>query len=384
MPLHIADEAAVKAGKTTDVYFERTAQILRARNVHKQVVMEVRAGGLPNEYQWAVLAGVEEAAALLDGLPVIVCAMPEGTVFYAGEPVLWVRGDYLDFGRLETALLGCLCHASGIATKAARCKKAAGDKPVISFGARRAHPAIAPMVERNAYIGGCEGVATVEAARLLGEKPVGTMPHALTLILGSAREAFLAFDQVVEPEVPRVCLVDTLCDEKFEALVAAEALGERLSGVRLDTHSSRRGDIVRIAQEVRWELELRGHKKVRLFLSGGVNEEEIARTRHVMDAYGVGTAISNARVIDFAMDIVEVEGKPFAKRGKESGVKQVLQCPDCGTRKVVPWGVEQLPCPCSSKPSSLLSPLLEKGRLVRPLPKPQEIRAYVLGQLKDL
>ncbi len=384
MPLHIADEAAIKSGKTTDVYFERTAQILRARNIHKQVVMEVRAGSLPSDYQWAVLAGIEEVATLLTGLPVTAYAMPEGALFHAGEPVLWVRGDYLDFGRLETALLGCLCHASGIATKAARCKQAAGDRPLLSFGARRAHPAIAPMVERNAYIGGCDGVATVEAARLLGEPPVGTMPHALTLILGSARDAFAAFDEVMDPSVPRVCLVDTLCDEKFEALVAAELLGDRLSAVRLDTPASRRGNIVHIAQEVRWELALRGYKNVRIFLSGGVNEEEIARTREVIDAYGVGTAISNARVIDFAMDIVELDGKPFAKRGKESGVKQVLRCPLCGARKVVPWGTVESPCACPADPQPLLSPFIEDGRLARTLPSPQQTRAYVLEQLKRL
>ena len=115
-----------------------------------------------------------------------------------------------------------------------------------------------------------------------------------------------------------------------------------------------------------------------------MNEEEIARTRHVIDAYGVGTAISNARVIDFALDIVEVGGTPFAKRGKESGVKQVLRCADCGMRKVVPFTVQELPCGCSSKPAPLLSPLVEKGQLAHPLPKPQDIRAYVLDQLRNL
>src|SRR5436190_1151227 len=83
------------------------------------------------------------------------------------------------FGVLETALLGLLCQASGVATVAARCKIAAEGRPVFSFGARRMHPAISPMVERSAYIGGCDGVASVKSAEVIGIQPVGTMAHAV-------------------------------------------------------------------------------------------------------------------------------------------------------------------------------------------------------------
>ncbi|CUS91929.1 Quinolinate phosphoribosyl transferase, C-terminal domain, partial [Candidatus Kryptonium thompsonii] len=132
-----------------------------------------------------------------------------------------------------------------------------------------------------------------------------------------------AFDEIIDPKVPRIALIDTFTDEKFEAIRIAEALKDKLYGVRLDTPSSRRGNFLAILKEVRWELDIRGFKNVKIFVSGGVDEEIIKQLNEVVDAYGVGTTISSAPVLDFAMDIVEIEGKPMAKRGKLSGEKQV-------------------------------------------------------------
>src|SRR6185436_19119017 len=191
-----------------------------------------------------------------------VSAMDEGLVFEPYQPVLRIEGTYVDWAKYETALLGLLCQASGIATKAARCKKAAGERQVISFGARRMHPSLAPMIERNAFIGGCDGVAVTKAAELIDADPMGTIPHALVLMVGDTVEALKAFHEVIEPKVRRVALIDTLQDEKFEAIRVAEALGKDLFAVRLDTPSSRRGDLYRIIEEVRWELNLRGFDHV--------------------------------------------------------------------------------------------------------------------------
>src|SRR5438034_11729273 len=110
---------------------------------------------------------------LLEGVPVTVRAMDEGTLFGPYQPVLTLDGTYVEWARYETALLGLICQASGIATKAARCKKAAGERQVISFGARRMHPTIAPMIERNAFIGGCDGVAVTKSAELIDADPMG-------------------------------------------------------------------------------------------------------------------------------------------------------------------------------------------------------------------
>ncbi|HET9488307.1 MAG TPA: nicotinate phosphoribosyltransferase [Methylomirabilota bacterium] len=380
-PFQTASDAEIKSGEVSDVYFARTVEILTRRNDRKRVMAEVYLKSLPEDWQWGILAGIQEAAALLEGVPVTVRAMDEGAVFEPYQPVMVVEGTYLEWAQYETALLGLLCQASGIATKAARCKKAAGERQVISFGARRMHPTLAPMIERNAFIGGCDGVAVTKSAELIDADPMGTIPHSLILMVGDTVEALRAFHEIIDPKVRRVALIDTLQDEKFEALRVAEALGKDLYAVRLDTPSSRRGDFFRILEEVRWELDLRGHQHVKLIASGGVDEYEILRLNPVADAYGVGTSIANAPVLNFALDIMEVEGQPFAKRGKWSGAKDVLRCRGCRTTVVVPAGRPPAACPCGGKWDPLLKPLIGNGRIVRDLPPPRTIREFVLEQL---
>jgi nicotinate phosphoribosyltransferase len=250
-PFHTASDAEIKSGEVSDVYFARTVEILARRHDRKRVMAEVYLKSLPEDWQWGILAGIQEAAALLEGLPVDVRAMDEGAVFEPYQPVMVIEGTYVEWAQYETALLGLLCQASGIATKAARCKKAAGDRQVISFGARRMHPTLAPMIERNAFIGGCDGVAVTKSAELIDADPMGTIPHSLILMVGDTVEALRAFHEIIDPKVRRVALIDTLQDEKFEAIRVAEALGKDLYAVRLDTPSSRRGDFFRILEEVR-------------------------------------------------------------------------------------------------------------------------------------
>ena len=219
---HVASEPEIKTGQVSDVYFARTVQILNARGIRKRVKAEVRLKSFPQaDWLFGVLAGIEEVAGLLEGLPVNVWAMDEGTLFGAHEPVLVIEGTYVEWAEYETALLGLICQASGIATKAARCKRAAGERQVISFGARRMHPALAPMIERNAFVGGCDGVAVTKSAELIDADPTGTIPHALVLLFGDTVQALQAFHDVVDPKVRRVALIDTLQDEKFEAIRVA-------------------------------------------------------------------------------------------------------------------------------------------------------------------
>lgn len=381
---HTAEPKEILKGKITDVYFERALKILKAKGVNPVVKAEFIAKSFPDRWQWAVLAGMEEIAFLVKNLPVKVRALREGTVFYPYEPVMEIEGRYQDFCVFETALLGLICQASGIATKAARLKKLAGKRLVVSFGARRMHPVLAPMIERNAYIGGCDGVAVVKSGEIIGEDPVGTMPHALIICMGSTVEAVKAYDEVLEPKFKRVALIDTFLDEKFEALNVAEAMGERLFAVRLDTPSSRRGDFYRILEEVRWELDLRGYKKVKLFVSGGIKEDDIPVLNPFVDAYGIGTSISNAPVIDFAMDIVEVEGKPLAKRGKWSGSKRVLCCRKCSNHLIVPQGNKKYKCHCGGRFIDILLPFASRNKILQPLKPAREIRKFLLEQVKKL
>ena len=309
-----------------------------------------------------MLAGIEEAAALLEGLPVDAWAMDEGTLFGPHQPVLVIEGTYVEWAEYETALLGLLCQASGIATKAARCKRAAGERQVISFGARRMHPALAPMIERNAFIGGCDGVAVTKSAELIDADPTGTIPHSLVLLFGDTVQALAAFNEVVDQKVRRVALIDTLQDEKFEAIRVAEALGKDLYAVRLDTPSSRRGDFFQILSEVRWELDIRGFEHVKILASGGIDEYEILKLNSLVDGYGVGTSIANAPVLSFALDIMEIEGRPMAKRGKRSGAKQVWRVPGTIDNIVLAAG-KPAPVGADGRPAeSLLKPLIAAGK----------------------
>lgn len=383
----VAADEEIKKGKTTDIYFERTVDILKQKKISRYVVAEVTCGSIPNKWPWGILLGTEDVAHLFEGIPVTVYSLKEGTFFRAKDekgvrtPVMFIEGDYINFCVYETPLLGFICQASGIATAAARVKKVAGEKAVLSFGARRMHPVITPMISRACYIGGFDGVSAVISAEMLNIKATGTMPHALVIIMQDHRKAWQAFDEVVDKTVKRVALCDTYLDEKLETLMASEAV-EDLSGVRLDTPGSRRGNFKEIIQEVRWELDLRGYTHVKIFVSGGLNEENIRELAPFVDGFGVGTHVSNGRTIDFSMDIVEMEGEPVAKRGKFSGKKQIYRCPECFRDSIVPWNSE-VP-ECHGKMEPLLHVLVENGNIAQEFPDATRIREYVLNQVKRL
>jgi nicotinate phosphoribosyltransferase len=354
----IVGEAAIRDGTATDAYFERTETALRHAGRNPHVVAEVTADQFPDG-NFELLAGVKDAAALLEGLDVDVDAVPEGRLFDGG-PVMRIEGPYLEFARFETSLLGFLSHASGVATAALDVRRAAPDSTVFSFGARHVHPSVAAMIERSALIGGLDGFSHVAAGEVLGREASGTMPHALMICFGRGEQeaAWRAFDESVPESVPRVALCDTYGDETDEVLRAVETFGDRLDSVRLDTTSSRRGDFRHIVREVQWELDVRGHGDVGVFVSGGLGPADLRRLRDVADGFGVGGYVSNADPVDFALDIVEVDGAPAAKRGKLSGVKEVYRTADGGHHV----GLRGRSGPEDGE--SLLEPLVRGGDLV--------------------
>jgi nicotinate phosphoribosyltransferase len=362
----------IKGAEVADVYFHRTMEILRSRGLEDTPVHAEVAYKTSDPDEWFVVAGLDEVARLLEDAGVEAWAVPEGTICRPNEPVLTISGPYSAFAEHETALLGFLCQASGVATGAARCRLAAGERPVISFGARRMHPAITPMIERAAYLGGCDGVAVELAARRLGIPASGTLPHALVLILGSTAEAARAFDEVIAPEVQRTVLIDTFDDEKFGALIAARAIPDTIYAVRLDTPGNRRGDFRDLMREVRWELDRNGFEQVKIFASGGIDVEYILHLNPVCDAYGVGGAIADAAMIDYSLDIVEVAGEDRSKRGKRGGRKRLLELRD-GSRVTLPASA---PIPAGAR--DLLGPLAELGS-----PDASVLRARVLQQLSS-
>lgn len=314
-------EANVLSGKTADVYFAHTVDILRREGINPVATMEVfssRAG---------LVCGLEEVKALLarvlPGDNREVWARDEGGEMDRKEVVLRFTAPYQSYGLYETAIVGILAHCSGWATAARECVTAARGLPVISFGARHVHPAVSGVMDYSAIVGGCAGCSSSAGAELAGIKPAGTMPHALIIVMGDTVRATLAFDKHMPPEIPRISLVDTFKDEPEESLRVAEALGEKLNSVRLDTPGERGGVTIDLVKEVRDRLDLAGFKQVGIFVSGGFDPERITdflESGAPVDGFGVGSYISGARPIDFTADLHEIAGRPIAKRGRIPGI----------------------------------------------------------------
>ena len=311
----------VISGDTADIYFKRTIEILQAESINPKATMEVfpsRAG---------ILCGIEEVKALLSevlpGDNREVWPLDEGENLAAKEVVLRITAPYRSYGLYETAIVGMLAHCSGWATAARECVSAAGSIPLISFGARHVHPAVAGVMDYAAVVGGCSGCSSIIGGRLAGVAPSGTMPHALIIIIGDTVKATVLFDENMPKDIPRVSLVDTFKDEAEESLRVAKAMQKKLNSVRLDTPSERGGVTVELVKEVRARLDQAGFDHVGVFVSGGMTPERIS---HFLEkgapvaGFGVGSYISGARPIDFTADLHEVEGRPIAKRGRIPGI----------------------------------------------------------------
>jgi nicotinate phosphoribosyltransferase len=314
--LYSATHEEILNGATSDVYFQKGYEVLaRLDLLDTPVVAEI----FPHHE--GILAGVEEALALLAGKVQAVWALEEGQRFSAREVVMRIEGRYGQFGIFETAVLGILSQSSGWATAARACREAVPNHPVSSFGARHVHPAVASVMDRAARVGGLDGVSTILGAKLCGLEPQGTIPHAVVLIAGDTLPVAEQLAALAESDgVPAVVLVDTFKDEAEEALRVARALGPRLKGVRIDTPAERGGVTVDLVRELRARLDLEGFRTVEIFCSGSLNPERLqALAAAGASAFGVGHYISSAPPIDMTMDLKEVAGRPLAKRGRIPG-----------------------------------------------------------------
>jgi nicotinate phosphoribosyltransferase len=324
MPIHrMRPSWEILSGDSADVYFARAERILEREGLDPLVAMEVFTR------QPALLCGIDEAKNLLghvlgdaDDSETVVEALDDGDEIAPREVVLRITARYRVFGLYETAILGMLAQSTGWATAAREVVRAAAPEPIISFGARHVHPDITDVLDYAAIVGGCVGASTPAGARLAGLSPTGTMPHALVLIFGDTVDAALAFDRDLEPDVPRIVLVDTFKDEAEESLRVAEALGERLYGIRLDTPSERGRVTADLVHEVRARLDMAGHEKVKIVVSGGMTPDRIRYFKESgapVDSFAVGSYISGAAPIDFTADLKEIDGRPIAKRGRIPG-----------------------------------------------------------------
>ncbi|MDD2207528.1 MAG: nicotinate phosphoribosyltransferase [Aminobacterium sp.] len=312
-----ATHEEILSGLTSDVYFLKTKDVLhRAGKDNTPVVAEFFARGN------GVFAGLPEAMRILQSKNVSVSSLQEGDTFAPKEVVMRISGAYSEFGLYETVLLGILASSSGWATAARQCVEAAEGRPVLCFGARHVHPAIAPVMERVAVaVGGCSGASCMLGAKLAGHEPTGTVPHAAVLIVGDTVELAKYYDQEVPEGEPRIVLIDTFKDEAEESLRVARALGDRLFGVRLDTPGERGGVTPELVKEVRYRLDIAGFSHVKIIASGGLNPERIRILSEAgVDSFGVGSYIAHGTPRDMTMDLKVIDGIPIAKRGRLPGI----------------------------------------------------------------
>ena len=277
--LYSATHEEIARGLTTDIYFVKTKEILtNLQKDNSTVVAEIFAR------RPGIFAGADEVKLLLDNLGLEVWSLKEGTSFEGKEVVMRIHGPYANFGIYETAILGILASSSGWATAAHTAKTAADGRPVLCFGARHLHPAVAPVMERSAIVGGADGA---------GLEPSGTVPHALFLIVGDTLEAAAAYHEFMPPESVRSMLVDTFKDEVEESLRLASSPRTGLESVRLDTPSERGGVTPGLIQELRAKLDLAGYEHIKIFVSGGLDPDRIKILAAAgADAFGVGSYIS--------------------------------------------------------------------------------------------
>ncbi|GAB4248338.1 MAG: nicotinate phosphoribosyltransferase [Acidobacteriota bacterium] len=234
-----------------------------------------------------------------------VWALPEGTPFFADEPVLQVEAPVIEAQLVETYLINIVNVQTMVATKAARLVACAGGKPVVDFGSRRAHgPHTAVLAARAAYIGGCAGTSNVLAGRLLGIPVFGTMAHSFVQFFADEAAAFAAFARVFGANT--TLLVDTY-DIRAGIERAARFPGE-IAGIRIDS-----GNLVAWAKEARRVLDTAGRRQARILTSGSLHEADLLRFRDEkapVDGYGVGTELvvsSDAPGCDLVYKLVQVQ-----------------------------------------------------------------------------
>ena len=306
------------SGATTDVYFVKIRGVLeKIGRLDVPVAAEIFAR------KNGVFAGLQEVKTILSQKNLQVEALPEGECFSAGEVVMTIRGLYADFGIYETTVLGILASSSGWATCARECVEAAGGKPVLSFGARHLHPAVSSVMDYIAVkYGGCSGASSILGAKLCGDMPSGTVPHAAVLLTGDTLELAKVYDEILPKRELRTFLVDTFKDEAEETMRLANVLGDKLNGVRLDTPGERGGVTAGLVREIRARLDQAGYNAVKIVVSGGLDPERIKLLSDAgADIFGVGSFISHAEPIDMTMDIKEIENEKVAKRGRIPGLR---------------------------------------------------------------
>jgi nicotinate phosphoribosyltransferase len=332
----------IREGYYSDAYFNLTKDLLEADGHHPHVVMQVF------QRKDSILGGIDEAVAIIkqgaghfegdkwvDGFEGLdVRALHEGDEISPWETVLTIEGDYADFAHLETVYLGVMARRTLVMRNVRAVVDAARGKPILFFPARHDHWLVQTGDGWAAHIAGAIGVSTDAQASWWGGRGVGTVPHGLIAAYGGDTAlAARKFADRYARHMNVTVLVDFANDSVRTALDVAEALGEDLWGVRLDT-SDRLADVsmqqrygaeapcgvaAELVELVRHELDAHGFPRVKIVVSGGFTAERIRAFEDAgvpVDSYGVGSSLIRG-ANDFTADVVMVDGKPCAKVGRE-------------------------------------------------------------------
>jgi nicotinate phosphoribosyltransferase len=332
----------IRAGYYSDAYFNSTKELLEASGRHPHVLMQVF------QKQDSLLGGIDEALAVLKvgaghtgpggvwvpGYEALdVAALYEGDPITGYETVLTIAGDYALFAHLETVFLGCMARRSLVMRNVRDVVAAARGKPILFFPARHDHWLVQTGDGWSAHVAGAIGVSTDAQASWWGGRGIGTVPHSLVAAYGGDTVAAAsAFATRFAGDMNVTVLVDFENASLRTATAVADALGEDLWGVRLDTSErlvdetladlgddAEPGVSVELARRVRAGLDHAGHEHVKIVVSGGFDARRIAEFEAAdapVDAYGVGSSLLRGQN-DFTADIVRVDGRPCAKAGRE-------------------------------------------------------------------
>ena len=316
-----------------------------------------------------------------------VHGVPEGTLVFAGEPILQVTAPIAEAQIAETYLLSVINFETLVASKAARVIHAAGGRPVLEFGTRRAQgPEAGLRAARAAYVGGCAATSNVEAGRLYGIPVAGTAAHSWTQVFPTERESFAALLDVF-PDTG-VLLIDTY--DMLEGAETAATLGRKFPAVRLDS-----GNLLENSRQVRNILDAHGLQDTKIIASGDLNEhriEKLVKAGAPIDSFGVGTELATSRdvpALSVIYKLVETEQQGRveykAKFSEEKiylpGRKQVFRFTQDGKyhHDVIARAEETYP-----NASPLLEPLMRAGKRLQAPRSSEQIQAQALANLGQL
>src|SRR5918992_5098135 len=322
----------IRAGYYSDAYFNLTRQLLVDTGHRPSVTTQVF------QKQHSVLGGIDEAIAVLklcsdDWSGLEVQALHEGDEIEPWEPVLQIDGDYALFAHLETVYLGVLARRTRIMRNVRRVVEAANGKPILFFPARHDHWLVQTGDGWAAHVAGAIGVSTDAQASWWGGRGVGTVPHALVAAYdGDTVAAARDFAERFSDEMNVTVLVDFDNDSVRTSLDVADALGDDLWGVRLDTSDRMvdralwhdmgelppTGVTPTLVERVRQALDAAGHGRGKIVASGGFDAAKIRTFEELgapVDSYGVGSSVRRGQH-DFTADVVLVQGRACGKAGR--------------------------------------------------------------------